>query len=314
MKQLSTIVIGCAILFCATSCQKESAPPEAQSPYISAVYDYSPAPGQFVNTMPVLSAEMSKTDVVLAASKALCGVKAGELVTLGGFGGSIVFGFDHTVENRQGLRDFRIMGNAFNNSPDPSLPGGSAEPGVIYVSYDQNNNNQPDDKWYEIAGSEYKNSASLPDYQISYHRPSSELPSQTYIKWDDNQNQSGFLAKSQLHNQSYFPHTASSQQTITFKGVLLPPNGVDISSNGSLWVMKAYGHGYADNAPNNHPDSAIDIGWAVNDDGSPANLKGINFVKIVSAINQQCGPLGEVSTEVCGAYDLHLLGEKVVSQ
>jgi hypothetical protein len=34
------------------------------------------------------------------------------MVSLGGYGGYVVFGFDHTIPNLEG-RDFKVLGNAF---------------------------------------------------------------------------------------------------------------------------------------------------------------------------------------------------------
>ena len=79
--------------------------------------------------------------------KALALVSGGksDLITLGSWGGYIVVGFDHTIANVAGKRDFRVLGN--------SLVGGS-EAGIVYVAYDKNKNGKPDtDEWYEIAGS-----------------------------------------------------------------------------------------------------------------------------------------------------------------
>ncbi len=45
------------------------------------------------------------------------------------------------------------------------------------------------------------------------------------------------------------------------------------------------------------------ISNAVNADGTPANLKYIDFVKVVNGLNTKSGWLGEVSTEVCGFND-----------
>ena len=64
------------------------------------------------------------------------------MITLGGFGGYVTVGFDHTIQNVEGLRDFRVLGNAFyaNANPNPDAPeGGSCEPGVIMVAYDPDN-------------------------------------------------------------------------------------------------------------------------------------------------------------------------------
>jgi hypothetical protein len=58
--------------------------------------------------------------------------------SLGGWGGYIVFGFDHSVENGSG-GDLYIRGNAFE---------GNSEAGVVWVMQDENGNGLPDDTWY----------------------------------------------------------------------------------------------------------------------------------------------------------------------
>ncbi len=40
-------------------------------------------------------------------------------------------------------------------------------------------------------------------------------------------------------------------------------------------------------------------------DGNPVNLKSVKYIKVYNAVLQQCGWLGETSTEVAGAIDLH---------
>ena len=57
-------------------------------------------------------------------------------VNLGSFGGSIVFRFDHTVMNVNGLRDFRIGSYA--------TKGAYPAQGVVYVSSDANGNGKAD--------------------------------------------------------------------------------------------------------------------------------------------------------------------------
>ena len=42
--------------------------------------------------------------------------------------------------------------------------------------------------------------------------------------------------------------------------------------------------------------------------GNKINLPGIDFVKVYTAVNQYNGWIGEVSTEILGAEDLHLTG------
>ncbi len=48
------------------------------------------------------------------------------MITLGGFGGYVTVGFDHTIQNVEGLRDFRVLGNAFyaNANPNPGCSRG----------------------------------------------------------------------------------------------------------------------------------------------------------------------------------------------
>lgn len=313
------------LLAALTSCLKDdgSQPPQGNSPYIAKVYDYSPAPGQFVNELPEYKSGDTKADMIKKAEAYLVGKKNGGLLHLGGFGGYVVFGFDHTVSNVKGQRDIRIMGNAFKSTanPNPDAPdGGSSEPGIIMVSYDANKNGKPDDAWYEIAGSEYSKPATIKGYQITYHRPATETPDvvpedpnitiKNYIQWQDNKQSSGFLPKNGFHEQSYYPSWIAEPR-ITLSGTLLAPNGVDESGNGSYWVLYPYGYGYADNAPNSEDDSAFDIGWAVDSEGNSVELSGIDFIKVYTGVNQICGWIGENSTEISAAHDLHMLKEVI---
>ncbi|KAA6305917.1 hypothetical protein EZS27_042430, partial [termite gut metagenome] len=71
------------------------------------------------------------------------------------------------------------------------------------------------------------------------------------------------------------------------------------------WVQYPFPWGYADNHPNTGAYSQFKIDWAVDGNGTPAALKGINFVKIYCAVNQVCGQLGETSTEISAVEDLH---------
>lgn len=305
-------------------------PEKPVTPWIAKVFDILPAPGQFVNSIPLYDPDRGATDVVAWTTQSLVGREKGDLISLGGFGGYVVFGFDHTILNIKGRRDFRIFGNSFwaaaNPNPLGSSRGGSCEPGVIWVAYDKNGNGKPDDdEWYEIAGSEYDNPNTIHDYEITYYRPESEenddnfdaqqsiYTREKYIRWEDNQGQSGWIAKNVYHSQSYYPQWVDGDK-LTFRGTRLPDNGVDEGENtgGShYWVLYGFDYGYADNAPNDDPESAIDIDWAVDKDGNRVHLPGIDFVKVVCGMRQECGWLGENSTEIQGAVDLHLKGEKV---
>lgn len=260
-----------------------------KTPYINKVYDYVPAPGQFINVIPEYEAGDTKESMIKKVQDAISG-DAKELISLGGYGGYVVFGFDHTIINVANTNDFKVWGNAFV---------GSSEPGIIMVSRDDNGDGLPNDKWYLIGGSEYNNSTTIKNYQITYVKPTNSLSN---ISWTSNTSESGAIERNIYHDQPYYPQWISDE-TIKFQGMKLPNNAV--IKNG-LYYFNSYAWGYADNWANTDVNSEIDIEWALDDEGYPANLSGIDFVKVYTGVNQSCGDVGETSTEVCGAEDLHL--------
>lgn len=307
--------------------------PEDATAYITRVLDFMPAVGQFTNTLPVYEegdTQESMNQKVLAA----IGHNNRGMISLGGYGGYVTVGFDHTIENKSGLRDFRVLGNAFYaaSNPDPDAPvGGSCEPGIIRVAYDKNKNGRPDeDEWYEIAGSAHEDPAQeawyqmgvdngndmhlYTGYEITYYRPEKEPETaeekQQYIRWADNQGNSGYKVKNAFHNQPYFPQWFEGDE-LTFRGTCLPQNGIDESGQGSYFVLYKFRYGYADNETNTKDESAIDIDWAVNDKGQKVHLPGVDFIMIYTGVNQENGWLGECSTEISGVEDLHVLGEEI---
>lgn len=284
------------------------------SKYISNVFDFRPAVGQFTNEVPEYATGNSEADMLQRAKESLIGGNS-TMITLGGFGGYVAFGFDHTVPNLDG-RDFKILGNAFWGNDANTTRSGSCEPGIIMVGYDKNKNGKPDeDEWYEIAGSEYFKNSTTKNYSITYFKPNENKPPvpgsefwQTdveYIKWQDNMGNSGFKTKNTFHAQSYYPLWLTNA-SYSLTGTRLKDNFYDQSGTGAYWVGTSYDYGYADNAPNNDEASNIDISWAVDKNGNYVKLPGIDFIKVYTGINQEAGWLGEVSTEVAGAYDLHL--------
>ncbi|MCT2563083.1 cell surface protein [Chryseobacterium herbae] len=284
------------------------------SKYISDVFEFRPAVGQFINENPEYLNGNTEADMIKTAKGVLVGGNS-MFVTLGGFGGYVAFGFDHTIPNLEG-RDFKILGNSFWGNEAAAVRTGSCEPGIIMVGYDKNKNGKPDeDEWYEIAGSEYFKNTTTKNYSITYLKPNENKPPifgsepwQTdveYIKWQDNMGNSGFKTKNAFHSQSYYPLWLSSA-SYSLTGTRLKDNYYDQSGVGNYWVGRSYDYGYADNAPNNDEASNIDISWAVDKNGNYVKLPGIDFIKVYTGINQEAGWLGEVSTEVGGAYDLHL--------
>ena len=254
--------------------------------YIAAVDEYVPAPGQFVNTLPEATADDTPQTMAQRCTDLLADNRRG-LVTLGGWGGYLTFHFHRPVVNVDGQRDFAVWGNTF---------AGNSEPGVVMVSQDENRNGRPDDTWYELRGSEYDRSQH--GYELTYrYAPMSDVP------WSDNQGGSGVLPRNGFHEQEYFPLWLADRGALTFRGVRLPDNATQ--QNG-VYRLASYDYGYADNHPNSDRDGcSLDIGWAVDAEGRSVSLTHIDFVRVCSAVRQVCGAIGETSTEVSGAEDLH---------
>ncbi len=258
---------------------------------ITQVFEFFPAPGQSVNKLP--AATIADTDETMRM-KAQTALTAGNMVSLGGFGGYVTFGFDHTVINKEGS-DFIVNGNA--------LPTW-AEPGIIMVSYDANGNGKADDDWYEIAGSEYNKETSIKNYEMTYYKPAEEPANASepnYIKWTDNQGATGYISKNSFNRQAYYPMWKG--ESITFKGTFLKSN---IAGSGNNWSNSPYDWGYSDNLANTNEKAQINIDWAVDKNGKSVKLKGIDFVKVYTSNRAEGGWLGEVSTEVSGFKDLNL--------
>lgn len=289
----------------------------SNSPYITRVFEYSPAPGQFINTLPKWDADDTPDSLAMKAQKSIA-YNNQTMISLGGYGGYVVLGFDHTIVNMPDSCDFKVLGNAFwaasNPNSSASKRGGSCEPGIIMVSVDANKNGVPDDEWYELAGSEYNSASTIKNYKITYYKPDPNkvatpntsytyLTDTTYIRWKTNGYGDGYLYKNSFHTQSYWPQWLGD--SIVFEGTKLTNNYVDESGAGTYYVQYSYPWGYADNAPNTDPMSNMDIAWAVDKNGNKVNLSGIDFIKIYTGVNQYCGWLGETSTEVMGVTDLH---------
>lgn len=317
-------------------------------PWLTRVYEYRPAPGQFVNTMPVYRVGEPIDSVMARCRAAICGhvdtvqqilhgqiitsidtIWAESMITLGGYGGYVIVGFDHPVLNMH-TWDFDIWGNAFVSERESG--GGSCEPGIVMVGVDNDGNGVPSegDSWYELAGSEYSHPKTQRDYTITYYRPNENkqrtpsavdphLIDTTYIRWISNDvnpdSTSGYMSRNNYHMQPYWPLWLQDEETLTFKGSKLRCNGVDLGDNSgnSYYVQYFFDWGYVDNLPNSvnrrpgvegcNPGFKID--WAVDENGNHVYLSHIDFIMVYNAVNQYCGWLGETSTEVAGGIDFH---------
>ena len=285
----------------------------AYSPYISKVLEYNPAPGQFINTMPQYEEGDTYATMLQKVEESIAGTNR-TLISLGAWGGYVTFAFDHTVVNTPNQSDFLIEGNSFYASA--TSKGGSSEPGIVLVSIDINQNGLPDDPFYQLAGSENATPSTQHQYSLTYYRTSANhtpqpdkknsLTDSTYIRWKDNQNQSGYLHKNTFHTQEYFPQWLKDS-TLTFVGSRLPDNAYDPNGKGAYWVQQPFEYGYADCHPNDSiARCSFDIEWAVTNDGKPIHLPCVDFVRVYTGVFQQCGWTGEISTEISHARDLNV--------
>jgi hypothetical protein len=236
--------------------------------YVTRLIGYYPAPGQFVG------AGQNKT-----WDPANMGT--GWQYSLGAFGGSIVYGFDHSVENTGGY-SLKIYGN-------PLI--GWSEPGTVWVMQDENGNGEADDTWYELAGSETGKPTAKQRYALAYGAGNetvdnlgvlAEFPSSTYYGDDY-----GFPAGS--GNYTIFCGTRLPDKTST--------NGEGIITN------EGYAWGYVDNGSSEGEYASFRISDAIQADGTPANVQYIDFVRVQTAVFKHAGILGEISTETSIAYD-----------
>lgn len=285
------------------------------SPYIAHVYDYLPAPGQFVNVFPAYKPGYTQDSINAQLEASLCGGIGGS-VSLGSYGGYIIFGFDHPVINKHDY-DVKIYGNAMQSQTVPDQMGGSCEPGIIMVGVDMDDDGVPSaaDHWYEIKGADYDRCQH--GFEVTYFRPDENkerVPHPSwrfindieYVHWTSNDAElgDGYVWRNTFHSQPYWPLWIEDT-VITMRGTRLPNSSIDMSGgNGNNWFQPFFGEGYVDNLPNNlEPGFMID--WAIDEDGNPVTLDHIDFIKVYCAQLDYCGWLGEVSTEICGAEDLH---------
>lgn len=247
--------------------------------YIARVYEYVPAMGQFVNVLPKYE-EGDDAEAMCRKCEQAIANNAGGMICLGGWGGYVTFGFDHPVQNKDG-RDLQILGNAFLMSGNEGY--GSSEPGIVMVSRDENANGLPDDKWFELKGSMYDDPTTLHHY------------SKTYTRAED-------TIRNTFHKQPYYPQWIK-QESITFTGSLLAKRTEIINGQS---VQRILDFGYADNKPNTDIEgTSFDISWAVDADGQSISLPCIDFVRVYTAVDENNGDTGELSTEISGAIDLH---------
>jgi hypothetical protein len=270
----------------------------ATSPFATRVLEYSAAPGQFVN------------DPFFNEPEKAIGPPSGggtsapnneSIVTLGGFGGYIVLGFDHTVMddplNSFGL-DAIVFSNAYwvGGNPDRHW----AECATIEISRDENANGLADDAWYLIPGSHL-----TPPLARSSHIWNSgtttnafQLPADPFgamvvvnpVAGTGNEGIYGYAE----YSPTLFLGDMDGNDEIDDENVA--PEEFYTVPDDPFEVGMTPGSGGGD---------AFDIAWAIDPTtGEPTNLEGFDFIRITTPIHIILPSIGEKSAEIDAVADV----------
>lgn len=189
------------------------------------------------------------------------------VVSLGGFGGYITLGFDHSIENNplnpDGW-DFIVFGNSFYIDGDEHVH--AQEPGFVEVAVDSNYNGLADDTFYLISGI-----------------PSPGTPPSFPI------------------NDEYWGINGVDHRNYFTKGYADVTPTLGESYGSALVPDDPWTYGIT---PGSRGGDAFDITNAVNAGGDPANLSYIDFVKISTAINTSWPWGAAAGTEVDAIADV----------
>jgi chitodextrinase len=273
--------------------------------YATRVIEFMPAPGQFTNEV---IGQSNSAEKVLGTQ--------GGMISLGAFGGYVIFGFDQSIannpQNPYGV-DFSIKGNSFA----ANLYGVWTEPAAVRVMKDENGDGIPNDgEWYELAGSDYYMSSTQKNVKMTYYNP--HYDERYTVPWKKDNGETGALLSNAFHRHSYYPDPfdfGCNKDSLTYEGNIIK-SSLDMSTPSYIEFYRAPFFGYCDNRGNSadltdpqNPYFAdekgkaadgFDISWAVDKDGIHKELDQIDFVKIYTGGFANAGWLGEWSSEVLG--------------
>lgn len=297
MKKIS-LKHGAWLLLAATACNSSETITTVREEFpTSKVLEYTPAPGQFINSTLAGFPQEPISSPAEAAAYASARLTRGGVpdsgaetvtygfVSLGGWGGYIILGFDEPVPNSGGAEyDLYVTGNSFN---------GSSEPGIVSVAQDTNGDGSPaGETWYELKGSE--EARVTRGYEVTY-----TAQEDGSVAWTDNRGGNGTIERT-IHTQSYIPAWVGE---LTYTGTRLPDNVIPDEQTG-IYDMQAFAWGYADNSSTidgSGTKNRFRIANAVDGEGNPVDLRQIDFIRIQTGVNCKAGNVvGEISTEVCG--------------
>lgn len=255
------------------------------------VLEYTPAPGQFIGS------DSSVLTPGQACTYAEDRLRAGQFVSLGAFGGYIVTEFNRALAPGSYIA---IWGNASETS---------SEPGIIYHMHDSNGNGIPDEEWTEVEGSLHGTDEEESGYAVTYFKPS-EIGED--IRWKDSHGKEGCIERNAYHPESSWYPAWIEGDSYTLAGVKLESRARDESGNGTYWVSPSYGSGYADNFNDEEKEFRTRVNDAFGRVVVPRNAvifraeSPVSFIKVQTAVNDCCGWVGEISTEVCGILGIEV--------
>ena len=265
---------------------------------VNNIYEFMPAPGHQVNGY-IIVGDSYPEDCTheQACDTVLAHFQRRWSISLGSQGGYLIAGFDHSVRNSGGDYDLCIKGNPYNYQ---------SEPGIIWVSQDDNGDGLPNDQWFELAGSEYGTTRHTTDYAITYYRPAAK---KSATVWRDCFGQTGYVPYMSYWN----PHDFYWQPWVegyehTYFGSRLEDRS---TYEGGISDIPPYDWGYADNLGSDFIDGRAGkmnyfrLSNARTWDGEPANLEYIDFIKIQTAQIGSTKNLGDISTEIYYISDYH---------
>lgn len=289
-----------------------------KNPYPTRIVEFMPAPGQFVNSAEAFNYPGAQMLLGVDADGNTVEPDPAAMISLGGFGGYIVFGFDQPVTNDPrhpyGV-DFTIVGNSF----EPWEKGWWCEPAAVQVMEDKNGDGIPNDgEWYELAGSDYWLRTTHRNISMTYYNP--KYDGRYTVPWTTSDGRFGALVTNNYHNQPYFPlpecYPGAQRDSMTYYGsqMMCSP---DKRVPSYIEFTRAPAFGYADNKGNYNKDNlfsplnpycddergkssdGFDLSWAVDKNGNYVELEKVDFIKVYTAGQFNAGWLGEWSAEVC---------------
>lgn len=265
---------------------------------VNKVHAYVPAPGHQVNGYIIVGDSYPENCThQQACDSVLAHFQRQWSVSLGSQGGYLVAGFDHSVRNSGGDYDLCVRGNPFSYQ---------SEPGIIWVSQDDNGDGLPNDQWFELAGSEYATGRHLTNYAITYYRPEAR---KSATAWRDCLGQSGYVPYLSYWNpHDYYWQPWVEGDARTYFGSRLDDRS---TYAGGISDIPPYDWGYVDNLGSDFIEGSCGkanyfrLSTARTWDGRPAELEYIDFVRIQTAQIGSTPNLGDISTEVYFISDCH---------